>query len=105
MTENQYQAEIIKKLKEMFPGCMILKSDSSYIQGIPDLIILWWDYWASLEIKTSADFSSQPNQEHYIEQLNEMSFAAFIYPENEEEVLRALQQAFKPPRRTRIFKS
>ena len=75
------------------------------IQGIPDLIILWHDYWASLEVKASAFSSSQPNQDHYIERLTEMSFAAYIYPENEEEVLSALQQAFEPPRRARISQS
>jgi hypothetical protein len=102
MTENKYQAKIIKKLEVMFPGCLILKTEPGYRQGIPDLIILWESYWASLEVKPSATASSQPNQDYYIEALNEMSFAAYIYPENEKEVLYALQQAFKPPRRARI---
>lgn len=105
MTENRYQAKIIKKLSLMFPGCIIMKADSSYIQGIPDLVILYKDFWASLEVKASKDATSQPNQDHYIHQLNEMSFAAYIYPENEEEVLSALQQAFGPPRRARIPQS
>ena len=105
LTENKYQAQIIKKLKVLFPGCMVLKTDTAYQQGTPDLIILWGKYWASLEVKMDADAISQPNQEYFVKQLNEMSFAAFIYPENEEEVLSALQQAFKPPRRTRISKS
>jgi hypothetical protein len=102
MTENQYQAKLIKKLQVMFPGCVIMKNDSGYQQGIPDLIILWEDYWASLEVKASEAASSRPNQDHYIEKLNRMSFAAYIFPENEEEVLSALQQAFKPPRRARV---
>jgi hypothetical protein len=105
MTENQYQAKLIKKLQVMFPGCVIMKNDAGYQQGIPDLILLWEDYWASLEVKASEDASSRPNQDHYIEKLNRMSFAAYIYPENEEEVLSALQQAFKPPRRARVSKS
>ena len=105
MTENQYQAKVIKKLKEMFPGCEILKTDASYRQGLPDLLLLWYDYWATLEVKSSALAQVQPNQDHYIQKLNDMSFAAYIYPENEEEVLSALQQAFKPPRRTCISKS
>lgn len=88
-----------------FPGCIILKMDPLYRQGMPDLIILWKNYWASLEVKASASAISQPNQNHYLQQLNEMSFAAYIYPENEEEVLFALQQAFKPPGRARISKS
>jgi hypothetical protein len=102
MTESQYQKKVIRKLEEMFPDCVILKMDASYQQGIPDLIILWRNYWALLEVKVSESASTQPNQDHYIGKLSEMSFAAYIYPENEEEVLNALQQAFKSPRRTRV---
>jgi hypothetical protein len=82
-----------------------MKTDASYQQGIPDLIILWKEYWASLEVKPSESAFAQPNQKYYIQRLNDMSFAAYIYPENEQEVLNALQQAFKPPGRTRISES
>ena len=102
MTENRYQAKIIKKLERMFPGCIIMKTNEGHRQGLPDLLILWRKFWAALEVKASESARSQPNQGHYIEILDEMSFAAYIYPENEEEVLSALQQAFKPPRRARI---
>lgn len=79
-----------------------MKMDASYQQGIPDLLILWGGYWAALEVKTSPSAYAHPNQDHFIDKLNEMSFAAYIYPENEEEVLNALQQAFESPRRTRF---
>jgi hypothetical protein len=105
MTENKYQAKLIKKLETIFPGCIILKTDSSYRQGFPDLIVLWGPYWATLEVKMGPFSDVQPNQHYYLERLDEMSFAAYIYPENEEEVLSALQQAFEPPRRTRVSKS
>ncbi len=105
MTENQYQAKLIKRLNVMFPGCVVMKTDSAYRQGMPDLIILWHNRWAALELKAHGKASRQPNQDYYIEGLDEMSFAAYIYPENEEEVLDALQQAFKPSRRTRVSKS
>lgn len=105
MTENQYQSQLIKKLNSMFPGCVILKNDAAYQQGILDLTILYGEFWASLEVKVSAGASIQPNQEYFVQRFDEMSFAAFIYPENEEEVLNALQQAFNPPGRTRVFKS
>ena len=98
MTENHYQSKLIKKLVDMFPGCIVLKTDTSYQQGFPDLLILWGTYWASLEVKYSARSRTQPNQDFFIEVLNKMSFAAYIYPENEEEVLHALQQAFESPR-------
>lgn len=93
MLESAYQAQLIKELYNMFPGCIILKNDTDYRQGIPDLLILYGDRWAALEVKSSEDGPYQPNQEYYISEMNEMSFAAFIYPENEEEVLDALQQA------------
>lgn len=92
--ESRYQNAVIKKLRKMFPGCYILKNDPTYIQGIPDLIVLWQDRWAMLEVKASVRAPHQPNQEWYITQLDKLSFAAFIYPENEEAVLNELHSAF-----------
>jgi len=94
VTESAYQARLIKKLKKLFPGCVVLKNDPQYLQGILDLTLLWKKYWAMLEVKVSGTAANRPNQEYYVEQLDNMSFAAFIYPENEEEVLIALQEAF-----------
>jgi hypothetical protein len=102
VTENRYQAKLIKKLKEMFPGCVIMKSTSEYQQGLPDLFILFNDFWAALEVKATVDAIEQPNQRYFVEQLDGMSFAAFIYPENEAEVLNALQQTFEISGRTRV---
>lgn len=102
MLESVYQARLIKKLRELFPGCVILKNDSGYMQGVPDLTILYRKKWALLEVKTHAGAAQQPNQEWYVERLNELSFAAFIYPENEEEVIRELQQALQPRRTARV---
>ena len=79
----------------MFPGCIILKNDGNYLQGVPDLLILWGPRWASLEVKLSENSHEQPNQQHYIDLMNKMSFAAFIHPDNEAEVLGALQFAFE----------
>lgn len=93
--ERDFQAGIIKDLKQMFPGCIVMKNDSSYIQGIPDLLILYKDKWASLEVKKAANANRQPNQEYYVNQMNEMSFSRFIFPENKEEVLNGLRQAFE----------
>lgn len=94
MAENTYQAKLIKKLRRLYPGCVILKNDSAYLQGMLDLTILLPDFWAVLEVKKDKDAPAQPNQEFYQRKLNDMSFSAFIYPENEEEVLAALQKAF-----------
>ena len=95
MLESKYQANLIKKLKGMFEGCIVMKNDSSYIQGIPDLLILYGNKWASLECKKTANASKRPNQEYYVGLMNKMSFSRFISPENEEEVLRDLSKAFK----------
>lgn len=92
--ESQFQAKLIYRLREMLPGCIVLKNDANYIQGFPDLTILWNNKWALLECKRSSDARKQPNQQYFIDRGNEMSFARFICPENEEEVLHDLQQAF-----------
>ena len=104
MKENKFQAHLINELKERFPGCIVLKNDSSYIQGIPDLSVFYKNKWAMLECKKSDNEEHQPNQDYYIERANEMSFARFIYPENRQEVLDELQQAFQPRRKARISK-
>ena len=92
--ERDFQAGLIKELKELFKGCIVLKNDSSYIQGIPDLLILFMDKWAALEVKKSSVASHRPNQEYYVDLMNRMSYASFIYPENKEEILNELQQSF-----------
>lgn len=94
MLENKFQAKLIKEIKGMFPGCVVMKNDSSYIQGIPDLLILFKDKWGALECKKTANAAKQPNQEYYVGLMNKMSFARFICPENKEEVLNELSKTF-----------
>lgn len=93
MTEAKYQSELIKKLRLLFPDCIILKNDPGYLQGVPDLVIFHGDRYAFLEVKVSERAPVQPNQDYYVRKLNEMSFAAFIFPSNEEDVLCALERA------------
>ncbi len=93
--ENKFQSALIKELKVIFPGCMVLKNDSSYCQGIPDLLILHNDRWAMLECKRSSSASHRPNQDYYIHKLDDMSYASFISPENKERVIDELQQALQ----------
>ena len=94
MRENEYQAKLIKKIKQAIPGCTVLKNDPNYLQGIPDLTVLYKDKWALLEVKAEEGAPSQPNQEYYIEHFSNDTFATFVYPENEKEVLLGIQQAF-----------
>ena len=95
MLERDYQKKLITKLKKTFPGAMILKNDSGYIQGIPDLLILHKDKWAALEVKQNAAASHRPNQDFYIEKLKGMSYAAFISPDNEREIINEIQRTFE----------
>lgn len=94
--ERDFQSSLIKELKMIFPGCMVMKLDSGYIQGIPDLLVLFENKWATLECKKHKGAKKQPNQEYYVERMNEMSFSRFICPENKEEVLHELQKALRP---------
>lgn len=98
--ESKFQAQLIKEIKTMFPGCIVQKQDSGRIQGIPDLLILYGDRWAMLEVKRSSDAPHRPNQDYYVAKCNDMSFCRFVYPENKAEVLDALQQSLQPYRKT-----
>ena len=91
--ERDFQAKLIKDLKNMFPGSIVMKTDPTYIQGLPDLLILHNDKWAALEVKRSATASKRPNQEYGEDQMDSMSYASFIYPENKEDVLDELRKA------------
>ena len=95
MKESKFQSDLKKELKAMFPGCIVTKLDSADIQGIPDLLVLYKNKWATLENKKSAKASRQPNQEYYVEKMNDMSFSRFIYPENKETVLNELKGMFE----------
>lgn len=92
--ESKYQKELIRKIQDIFPECIVVKNDPNYIQGIPDLLILFDDKWAALECKRNCKASHRPNQDYYVEKMDNMSFAAFIFPENEEFVLNRLKLYF-----------
>lgn len=92
--ERDFQSSLIKELKMIFPKCMVMKLDSGYIQGIPDLLVLHKNKWATLECKKNKTSKKQPNQRYYVDLMNKMSFSRFICPENKEEILHELQQTF-----------
>ena len=95
MLENKFKTKLIKELKDMFPGYIIVHLDPTECQGIPDLLILYKDKWATLECKRNSKASHRPNQEYYVNKMDEMSFSRFVYPENKEAVLDELQQSFE----------
>ena len=94
MQENRFKTNLVGEIEQMFPGCIIAHLDPNEIQGIPDLLILYKNKWAVLEGKKHANAARQPNQEYYVDLMDRMSFAAFIYPENKDEVLDALYLHF-----------
>jgi len=93
--ESSFQGKLIKELQLIFPDSIILKNDANYIQGIPDILILFRDRWAALECKKFENASKQANQGYYVDKMDRMSYAAFIYPENKRRVLDELQTAFR----------
>lgn len=102
MREREYQARLIRILKREFPEIIILKNDPNYLQGVPDLLLLYKNKWAALEVKVNTKARVRPNQRYYVDKMRDMSYASFIYPENEDEVLRALQRTFRTARSTRV---
>lgn len=96
--EADYQSILIARLEHEFPGCFVMKNDEQYRQGVPDLTVLYGERWAVLEVKRSEKSPHRPNQGYYIDMLNAMGFAAFVYPENEDEVFDALQRALQSGR-------
>ena len=94
MLERDYQKKLVNKLKLYFPGCIVLKNDAQLKQGIPDLLVLYKDKWVGLEVKRSEDAPHRPNQDYNVDKMREMSYAAFIYPENEEKIFSELKEVF-----------
>lgn len=105
MRENKFQSDLIKEIKDRYPGSIVLKNDPRYKKGIPDLTVLYKNKWGSLECKKEERSSKRPGQENYISRMNEMSFAKFVCPENKEEVLSEMDKVFKVRRVTRSSKS
>lgn len=93
--ENDFQAKLIKEIKARFPGALVLKNDPNYLQGFPDLTVLWSGGWALLECKRNADAPHQANQDFYIKVADGLSFGRFIHPENMEAILNEMERAFK----------
>lgn len=98
MKESKFQHELIKEIEDRFPGAIVLKNDPNYIQGIPDLSIFYKDKWATLECKNSQHANHQPNQDYYVEKMNNMSFSRFVDPKSKGEVLDELEKVFRARR-------
>lgn len=92
--ETKFKHDLVKEIKARFPGAIVTKLDPSHLQGVPDLLVLYENHWATLECKKSANAPARPNQPYYVDLMNKMSFSSFIFPENKEEVLNEMEQSF-----------
>ena len=101
--ESAFQSKLKDDLKERFPGCIVTKEDEQQIQGIPDLLILYGSSWATLESKRAFNSSHRPNQDYYVEKMDNMSFSQFISPENKESVLDEMEKYFKKNSKKRKY--
>lgn len=103
MLESVFKKKLINRILREFPGAIVLKADANYIQGITDNFILFEDKWAAFEAKRNKFAPHQPNQDYYVDLLNGMSYASFVYPENEDQFINEIQQSFRPNRSTRLL--
>ena len=94
--ESKFQNELIKELEKLFPDAIIEKLKPIRHTGIPDLLILNGNKWATLECKRRKNSKKRPLQEYWVNKMNEMSFSRFICPENKEVVLNEIQRALRP---------
>lgn len=92
--ENKFKQKLKQEIKKLFPECVILDLNASDTQGISDMLILFQNTWAVLEVKKTAKSSKRPNQEYYVNRFNGMSFGAIIFPENKEDILNKLVKYF-----------
>lgn len=92
--ESDIQKQFIDEIKERFPGAIVLKNDASYLQGVPDLLILHNRCWGALEVKKDSKAKHQPNQDYYVDIMDRMSFSRFVYPENKDIVFDEMEKIF-----------
>lgn len=98
MKESEFERRLVSTLQQQYPGAYVIKLHPNYIQGFPDRLFLYQDFWAAFELKKAEYSSVRPNQRFYIHKLNQMSFARFVSPETVEVVLDELQTAFESTR-------
>ena len=95
MLENTFKTKLAKEIEERFPGSMVVHLNPNEFQGIPDILVLYKNKWAALEGKQERKSSKRKNQDYYVDLMNRMSYAAFIFPENKEEILNELTELFE----------
>ena len=90
--ENKFKDKIKKRLN-LFPNSYHFTKEAVSLRVIPDIIGCSNGKFFALEVKASRNSNKTEMQKHILEKIKRAgSFASFIYPENEEEVLTALYE-------------
>ena len=94
--EGNVQDAVKKRILKEFPGAHVCKTDPNLWgwQGVPDLLIIYKDKWAFLEMKRHKDAARQANQDYWVRTLDKQGCAAFCYPEVREQAFKKLHEYF-----------
>ena len=92
--ESTFKTNLINRIEKEFPGSMIFHLDPTEKSGIPDLLVLHRDKWATLEGKKTKNASRRLHQDYYVKKMNDMAYSSFIYPENEDAVIAEMHEYF-----------
>lgn len=92
--EKDFQKAFIRQIKIILPNSIAIKNDANYLQGFPDWTVIDGPRVYVFEAKAFKNANRQPNQEYYINTINNAGgFARFVYPENMQEVLDEIQRS------------
>lgn len=96
--ERDYKPELMARIKNRFSSFGEVRfqhndPNAPASQGIPDLTVFIGPTWSLLETKRSAKSKKRPNQDWWIDFWSRTTFCSVIFPENEEEVLNALERS------------
>lgn len=96
--ENAYKPQLMARIATRFAQYGPVRfqhndPNAPESQGIPDLTVFIGPTWSLLEVKRSEKSKKRPNQDYWVEYYSHITFSRFICPENEEEVLDALERS------------
>lgn len=90
MLERNFQQKLIKELKNL--GFTVWKNQQNATTETarPDLLVLKGVFWGCLEVKKERLAKHRPLQDVKVLKYNQMSYAAFVYPENKDQIINQL---------------
>ena len=105
--EADYKPKLMGRIATRFAPLHVVRfqhndPNAPASQGIPDLTVYIDDLWFLLEVKRSEKSKKRPNQDYYINLYGSVTFCAVIFPENEEEVLDAMERSLEARGQARL---